>query len=143
MHYGYGKVGALVGAVLTLGLFVAMPVASAAGTGADATVKVLLSRPLPNVPGKSMTVVLVRYAPGGESAAHHHAGSVYAYVVSGAIRSKVSGQGPAQVSQAGKSFFEPPGSEHLVSANASDSEPASLLAVFVAKTGAKLTTFDH
>ncbi len=42
----------------------------------------------------------------------------------------------------GQSFFEPPGSQHLVSENVSAKEPASLLAVFVADDGAELTTFD-
>ena len=105
-------------------------------------VKPVIAEKLPNVPGKSLTAVVVSYAPGGKSARHHHAGSVFAYVLSGAIRSEVSGAGPAKVYKAGESFFEPPGSEHLVSENASDTEPASLLAVFVADDGARLTTFD-
>lgn len=79
--------------------------------------------------------------PGGSSPARHHAGSVFACVLAGAIRSQVSGQGLARVYHAGEEFFEPPGSEHLVSANASETPPASLLAVFVADDGAKLTTF--
>jgi quercetin dioxygenase-like cupin family protein len=104
-------------------------------------VKAILSEKLPNVPGKSLTAVVVNYAPGGKSPSHHHAGSVFAYVLSGAIRSENSATGPARVYKAGESFFEPPGSEHLVSENASATEPASLLAVFVADDGAKLTTF--
>jgi quercetin dioxygenase-like cupin family protein len=87
--------------------------------------------------------VVVSYAPGGRSPAHHHAGSVFAYVLSGAIRSENSATGPAKVYKAGEGFFEPPGSEHLVSENASATEPASLLAVFVADDGARLTTFDR
>jgi quercetin dioxygenase-like cupin family protein len=101
---------------------------------------VAFSTQLPNVPGKSLTAVVVRYAPGEASGPHHHAGSVFAYVLSGAIRSQVSTIGPAKVYQAGESFFEPPGSDHLVSANASTTEPASLLAIFVADDGAVLTT---
>ena len=89
-----------------------------------------------------MTAVVVNYAPGGKSARHHHSGSVFAYVLSGEIRSENSATGPARVYKAGESFFEPPGSEHLVSENASATEPASLLAVFVADDGAQLTTFD-
>ncbi len=104
-------------------------------------VKAVLSEKLPNVAGKSLTAVVVNYAPGGKSPSHHHAGSVFAYVLSGAIRSENSATGPARVYKAGESFFEPPGSEHLVSENASATEPASLLAVFVADDGAKLTTF--
>ena len=101
---------------------------------------VAFSTQLPNVPGKSLTAVVVRYAPGGASGPHHHAGSVFAYVLSGTIRSQVSTNGPAKVYQAGESFFEPPGSDHLVSANASATEPASLLAIYVADDGAVLTT---
>jgi quercetin dioxygenase-like cupin family protein len=100
------------------------------------------SEKLPNVPGKTLTTVLVNYAPGGKSASHHHAGSVMAYVLSGSIRSENSATGPARVYKAGEAFFEPPGSAHLVSENASTTEPASLLAIFVADDGAQLTTFE-
>jgi quercetin dioxygenase-like cupin family protein len=97
---------------------------------------------LANAPGKTLTVVNVNYAPGGKSGKHHHAGSVFAYVLSGAIRSQNSATGPVKVYRTGESFFEPSGSQHLVSENASATEPASLLAVFVADDGARLTTFD-
>jgi quercetin dioxygenase-like cupin family protein len=129
-----------------LAAIVALAVSGTACLGPSARaeadqVKAVLSEKLPNVPGKSLTAVVVNYAPGGKSLSHHHAGSVFAYVLSGAIRSENSATGPARVYQAGESFFEPPGSEHLVSENASATEPASLLAVFVADDGAKLTTF--
>jgi quercetin dioxygenase-like cupin family protein len=97
---------------------------------------------LPNVPGKSLTAVVVRYAPGAASPSHHHAGSVFVYVLSGVIRSQVSTGGPAKDYKAGETFFEPPGSDHLVSANASTTEPASLLAIFVADDSAVLTARD-
>ena len=90
------------------------------------------AHPLPNVPGKKLVAVRVDYAPGGKSAAHHHAPSafVYAYILSGSIRSQV-GDAPAQVYHAGESFYEDPGSDHRISENASKTKPASLLAVFV------------
>jgi quercetin dioxygenase-like cupin family protein len=97
---------------------------------------------LPNVPGKRLTTIVVRYAPGAASPPHYHAGSVYAYVLSGTIRSENSATGPVKDFKAGESFFEPPGSHHLISANASTTEPASLLAVFVADDGAVLTTSE-
>ena len=122
-------------ALLTTGL---MPLAEAEEHGGHATVA--FTTKLPNVPGKSLTAVVVRYAPGEATPPHHHAGSVYAYVLSGTIRSQTSTDGPAKVYRAGESFFEPPGSIHLVSANASTTEPASLLAIFVADDGAVLTT---
>jgi quercetin dioxygenase-like cupin family protein len=105
-------------------------------------VKQVAAEKLPNVPGKTITAVVVNYAPGAKSGKHHHVGSVLAYVLSGAIRSENSATGPSKVYKAGETFFEPPGSEHLVSENASATEAASLLAIFVADDGAQLTTFD-
>jgi quercetin dioxygenase-like cupin family protein len=119
----------------TAALLAGLPVADSN----EADVRPVYAGALPNVPGKALSAVLVTYAPGGKSAAHHHAGSVFAYVISGEIRSQVSIDGPVKVYKAGESFFEPPGSSHLVSENASATEPASLLAVFVADEGAKLT----
>jgi quercetin dioxygenase-like cupin family protein len=102
-------------------------------------VRQVFSEVLPNVPGKRLTVVQVSYQPGAKSPSHAHAGSVYAYVLSGQIRSEVSTLGPAKVFAAGEGFFEAPGSVHRVSENASATEPASLLAIFVADDGAQLT----
>jgi quercetin dioxygenase-like cupin family protein len=61
------------------------------------------------------------------------------YILTGRIRSQNSATGPARIYKAGETFFEPPGSDHLVSENASASEPASLLAIFIAEDGADLT----
>ena len=104
------------------------------------TVEPISSHALPNVPGKRVTIVRVFYGPGGFTRAHHHAGSVTAYVTKGEIRSQLAG-GVVEVFKVGQSFFEPPGAVHLVSANASNTEPAELIAVFVADEGAQLTTF--
>ena len=104
--------------------------------------KLVQTEKLPNVPGKSITVSVVSYPPGGKSRPHHHGGSVFAYVLSGTVRSEISATGPVKVYKAGESFFEPPGSRHLVSENASAKEPARLLAVHVADDGVQLTTFD-
>ena len=125
-------------AVLAAGILLAAPTCRAA----DDDVRPIRTEKLPNVPGKSITAIVVSYAPGAKSNQHHHAGSVLAYVLSGEIRSENSATGPVKVYKAGESFFEPPGSKHLVSENASATEPASLLAVFIADDGATLTTFD-
>jgi uncharacterized RmlC-like cupin family protein len=76
--------------------------------------------------------VVVSYPPGGKSLAHRHAASafIYAYVLSGPIRSQV-GNDPAKVYHVGEGFYETPGSHHGISENASDKDAASLLAVFV------------
>ena len=103
-------------------------------------VEPIASYALPNVPGKRVTIVRVFYGPGGFTRAHRHAGSVTAYVTKGKIRSQLGG-GPVETFAVGQSFFEPPGATHLVSANASNTEPAELIAVFVADEGAQLTTF--
>jgi quercetin dioxygenase-like cupin family protein len=103
----------------------------------------VFSEALPNVPGKRLTAVVVDYAPGGVSAPHRHAGSVFVYVLAGAVRAKVSDDGPVAVYKAGETFFEPPGAHHLVSENASATESARILAVFVADEGATLTTYDR
>jgi len=110
-----------------------------AGSAPD-TVEPIASYALPNVPGKRVTIVRVAYGPGGFTRAHRHAGSVTAYVTKGEIRSQLAG-GPVEIFRVGQSFFEPPGAIHLVSANASNTEPAELIAVFVAHEGAQLTTF--
>ena len=100
---------------------------------------------LPNVPGKSLVAVVVNYAPGGKTPPHHHASSafIYARVLSGSIRSQVD-DGPAKVYQVGDEFYEEPGAHHRISENASPTEPASLLAVFIVDTKDKpLTTLDQ
>ena len=101
-------------------------------------VTVVFDRALPNVPGKSMKGVLVEYAPGGASPAHLHPKSafIYATVLEGAVRSKV-GDAPEKVYKAGENFVEEPGAFHAVSANASTTEPARLLAVFVLDSSEK------
>ncbi len=113
--------------------------ADAAGSALD-KVEPIGSYALPNVPGKRVTIVRVFYGPGGFTRPHKHAGSVTAYITKGEVRSQLGG-GPAEVFKVGQSFFEPPGSTHMISANASNTEPAELVAVFVADEGAQLTTF--
>ena len=95
-------------------------------------VKLAFQHAIPNIPGKNLVAVVVNYPPGGKSPPHRHAKSafIYAQVLTGAVRSVV-GTEPAKVYQAGESFYEEPGAHHRVSENASETEPASLLAVFV------------
>jgi quercetin dioxygenase-like cupin family protein len=96
---------------------------------------------IPNIPGKSLIAVVVDYAPGGASPSHTHAKSafIFAYVLSGEIESQVN-DGARKVFRAGQSFYETPGSLHAVSRNASQTEPARLLAVFVVDSDDKQLT---
>jgi quercetin dioxygenase-like cupin family protein len=95
---------------------------------------------LPHVQGKRITTMVVEFPPNGFSPPHHHGGSVTVYVLAGVIRSQLQGQPPI-VYRAGESFFEPPGTVHLLAENMSGTEPARILAVFVADEGATLTTY--
>jgi quercetin dioxygenase-like cupin family protein len=103
--------------------------------------KLVFEHVIPNIEGKSIVAVVVTYPPAGKSPAHHHAPSafIYAHVLSGAIRSQV-GDEPAKVYQVGEGFYEVPGSHHRISENASDRDPASLLAVFVVDSNDKPLT---
>jgi quercetin dioxygenase-like cupin family protein len=114
------------------------PVGASDVRDASAKITVVFDQPLPNVPGKSMKGVLVKYGPGGSSAAHIHPNSafIYATVLTGAIKSKVNDD-PEKVYKAGENFSEVPGDRHGVSANASETEPASRLAVFVVDSDEK------
>lgn len=97
--------------------------------------------PIPNIPGKSLIALVVDYAPGAASPSHSHAKSafIYAYVISGAIESKVD-EGETRIYKAGESWSERPGALHSISRNASKTEPAKLLAVFVVDTNDKALT---
>jgi len=126
-------------AVIAVGV---VPPSQGHAQSAQVTVQPVTSQKLPDLPGKSITLVRVSFPPKAVSPAHRHAGTVTAYVLSGSIRSQVTG-GEAKVYRAGESFFEPPGATHLVAENASSTEPAELLAVFVADDGAVLTSEAH
>ena len=126
-------------------LLVSISLANAVADGAkatDARVTLVYQHELPNVPGKSIKGILVEYGPGGYSEGHTHPGSafIYATVLEGAIASQVNDD-TVKTYQAGQSFSELPGDRHMVSANASKTKPAKLLAVFVVDTKDKeLTT---
>ena len=114
------------------------------GAAAAAAPDYAFNNPIPNIPGKSILAVVVNYAPGQRSAPHHHAHSAFitAYVLEGAVRSQVD-DGPVRVYHAGEYFTETPGAHHRVSENASKTEPARMLAIFVLDTGdAPLTVPD-
>jgi quercetin dioxygenase-like cupin family protein len=96
------------------------------------------------VPGKSIVGVVVTYPPGGATPAHRHAPSAFivGYVLSGAIRSQAD-DGDARVYHAGETWTEEPGAHHRISENASATEPARLLAIFIVDPGdTELTTLD-
>jgi len=123
--------------------YAAFAIVSAAPAAAQVGQKVTphFEQTISNIPGKSLIAVVVDYAPGGASPSHTHAKSafIFAYVLSGEIESQVN-DGPSRVFRAGESFYETPGSLHAVSRNASKTEPAKLLAVFVVDSDDKQLT---
>jgi quercetin dioxygenase-like cupin family protein len=109
------------------------PVFAADAPGSkNARITLVYEHALPDVPGKSIKGVLVEYGPGGSSPAHTHPRSalIYATVLEGAVKMQIN-QGPVRTYKAGENFTEMPGDHHGVSANASETEPSKLLAVFV------------
>jgi quercetin dioxygenase-like cupin family protein len=107
---------------------------AAAGLPASKAAKVtqVYQHAIPGVPGRSIKGLLVEYGPGGYSPAHTHAKSalIYATVIEGAIRSKVNNE-PERTFHTGENWTELPGAHHAVSANASQTKPAKILAVFI------------
>ena len=124
---------ALAGVVTSMVPHLDTPTAeSTQGVPLRETVTVVADKPIPNLPGKRLVSQIVDYPPGASSVPHRHARSafIYAYVLSGAIRSQVDDE-PVRVYRPGETWFERPGAYHRVSENASATEPARLLAVLV------------
>jgi quercetin dioxygenase-like cupin family protein len=97
---------------------------------------------LPNVPGKSITTLLVEFPPNAFTPRHRHPGSVTAYVTKGTLRSQLN-EGPVGTFGAGGTWFEPPGTIHSMVENPSPTEPAEIMAIFVADSDCgALTIFD-
>ncbi|RWU21143.1 cupin domain-containing protein [Pseudomonas alkylphenolica] len=125
--------------ILMAAAFAALSIGTAsAADPVPGKVTLVFDRVLPNVPGKSMRGVLVEYGPGAASPAHTHPKTafIYATVLEGAVRIQVNNE-PEKLYKAGENFVEEPGSFHAVSANASDTQPARLLAVFVLDSSEK------
>jgi quercetin dioxygenase-like cupin family protein len=98
----------------------------------EAHTRIVFSHALPHLDSAHLqvTTVEVTYPPGGSSAPHSHPCPVIGYVLKGAVRMQVKG-GTEGIYRAGDSFFEEPNGIHMVSKNASATEPATFLAYFI------------
>jgi len=119
---------------------------SAAGSDASARPRAqqqpIACEKLPNVPGKSITTLLVSFPPNAFTPRHRHPGSVTAYVLKGTLRSQLN-DGPVGTFGPGGTWFEPPGTIHSMVENPSPTEPAEIMAIFVADSDCgALTIFD-
>ncbi|MGO4210324.1 cupin domain-containing protein [Terriglobus sp. 2YAB30_2] len=105
----------------------------------EAKVTPLLSKDLPDLPGKEGRMIIVNYPPGGSTAVHRHNADVFVYVMEGSVVMQVK-DGKQMTLTAGQSFYEAPGDIHLVSKNASTTAPAKFIVFFVTDKGAPTST---
>lgn len=112
---------------------VSLFVASGAHAG-DALVTNLLTKELIARPEHEISMLTVEYAPGGSSKPHRHEGQVLVYVLEGTLLMQIEGQEMRTLTR-GDTFYESPEQLHLVSANASKTEPAKFLVVKVQTKG--------
>jgi len=113
--------------------------AAQAAKDGQSKVTLLLRKPLAGVERKEVTVVAVDYPPGTSSPKHRHPGPVFGYVAEGAVVFQID-DGPLVTHRKGDNFYEEPGHVHSVSRNASDTEPARIVAILIADRGAAPAT---
>jgi quercetin dioxygenase-like cupin family protein len=107
-----------------------------APAGAEAPkVTPLVEKELAGLSGKEGVMLTVEYAPGASSAKHRHHAHTFVYVLEGTIIMQIAG-GEAVTLGPGQTFYEAPVDIHLISKNASDSQPAKFLVFFVKEKGA-------
>lgn len=122
-----------------LSLAIAMSATASAETpAASAAVKQLMTKELSGIAGKEVLMSTVTYPPGGSSPPHRHDAQVFVYVLQGELIMQVQG-GPKVTLKPGDTFYESPTDVHSVSANASQSAPATFLVFIVKDKGAPTT----
>ncbi len=101
-------------------------------SAAEDTAKVtpLMQKDLPNYPGKEGLMISVVYEGGGSSPIHKHDANAFVYVLEGSIVMQVKGEKEVTLSP-GETFYESPSDIHLVSRNASTTEPAKFIVVLL------------
>ena len=128
-------------AVLGAAVGRARVVSGAAQPEARERARLVLTHALPQLDGNHLkaVVVEVHYGPGESSPQHSHPCPVICYVVEGAYRTQVEGD-PEAVYEAGQTFYEAPNGHHVVSANASKTEPMTFIAFFICDHDSPLST---
>jgi quercetin dioxygenase-like cupin family protein len=100
-----------------------------------ATVTPVMSKELMGLPGKEVLMITVEYQPGGTDPIHRHNAQTFVYVLEGSIVMQVKGGKEVSLSP-GQTFYEAPADVHLVSRNASTTQPAKFLVFLVKDKGA-------
>jgi quercetin dioxygenase-like cupin family protein len=124
---------ALSALLVSAGICLSATVAAAAEDTAKVTS--LMSKNLPDYPGKEGLMISVEYGPGGSSPVHKHEADAFVYVLEGSIVMQVKGEKEVTLSP-GDTFYESPSDIHLISRNASKTKPAKFIVVLVKKKGA-------
>ena len=101
----------------------------------EAKVKSLMSKDLPENPGKEMLMITVEHAPGGSNPMHRHNAHAMVYVLEGSVVMQVKG-GKQVTLTPGQSFYEGPDDVHVIDRNASKTKPAKFLVVLIKDKGA-------
>jgi quercetin dioxygenase-like cupin family protein len=109
---------------------------------ADAAVTPLMTKPLPEFPGKEAQMLIVEYLPGSVDPIHRHDAHAFIYVLEGSIVMQLKGGKEVTLTQ-GQTFYEGPNDVHVVGRNASSTKPAKFLAVFVKRQGAPILTIEE
>jgi len=104
----------------------------------EAKVTPLMTKELPDIPGREALMVTVQYAPGQSSAVHRHNAHTFVYVLEGSVMMQVKGGAPVTLTP-GQTFYEGPDDIHVVSRNASTTKPAKFLVLFVKMKGAPVS----
>jgi quercetin dioxygenase-like cupin family protein len=115
----------------------AAQVAPDAHESLEAKVIQLMSKDLPDMPGKEGLMITVEYPPGSVDPIHRHYANAFVYVLEGAIVMQVRG-GQEVTLTPGQTFYEGPGDVHIIGRNASQTEPAKFVVFFVKSIGAPL-----
>ena len=101
----------------------------------EAKVTDLMSKDLPNLPGKEGLMITVDYPPGSVDPIHRHNANAFVYVLEGTIVMQVRG-GKETMLTPGQTFYEGPDDVHVVGRNASQTKPAKFVVFFVKDKGA-------
>ncbi len=107
----------------------------------DAVVTPLVTKPLPDFPGKEVLMITVEYPPGAVDPVHRHDAHAFIYVLEGSIVMQVKG-GKAVTLKPGQTYYEGPNDIHVVGKNASSTQRAKFLVMFVKKEGAPILTVE-
>ena len=103
----------------------------------EAKVTTLMTKDLPEFPGKEGVMIQVDYPPGSSDPSHRHNAHAFLYVLEGSIVMQLKGQKPVTLTP-GQTFYEGPNDVHVIGHNASKTQPAKFIVFLVKDKGAPI-----